>query len=315
MSFELVEPPRLSRATVSREEPLRLDAERLASSWPKARVLVVDEKARTPIRQGADGSFQIVTKSGTDVAAEPPAGACLLGEQDGVAYWAVRGAPSLIDGDDPSEWQDLRTRGGDLDATGAGLMVTAVAVLGWHDNAQFCARCGSTTSSTHAGWMRVCDKCAHEEYPRTDPAIICLVHDGGSGDAAKVLLARQPVWPPGRYSVLAGFVEAGESLEACVAREIGEEVGVDVTDVRYLGSQAWPFPRSLMIGFSAVADAAQPLVPADGEIAEAFWVTRAELRGALTEGDWTTQGGQQLLMPPSVSIARSMLESWAAHTS
>jgi NAD+ diphosphatase len=310
--FELTTPPRLSRATVDREEPLRLDPERLIAGWPKARVLVVDGKGRSPIRLDANDVYSVVTKPGPELSAEPPADASLLGEQDGVAYWAVRGAPSLIDGDDPSEWQDLRARGADLDATSAGLMVSAVAVLGWHDNAQFCARCGSATEPTHAGWMRVCVKCRHEEYPRTDPAIICLVHDGGTGDSGQVLLARQPVWPPGRYSVLAGFVEAGESLEACVAREIAEEVGVTVSDIRYLGSQAWPFPRSLMIGFSAVADPAQQLVLADGEIAEAFWLTRAELRRALHEGDWANDDGNPVLLPPPVSIARSMLDAWAA---
>jgi NAD+ diphosphatase len=114
--------------------------------------------------------------------------------------------------------------------------------------------------------------------------------------------------------VLAGFVEAGESLEACVQREIHEEVGVRVDDVSYLGSQAWPFPRSLMVGFSAVADPTTPLVPADGEIAEAMWVTRAELRRALDDGDWGARPDAErpLLLPGRVSIARSMLESWAA---
>ncbi|WP_181783205.1 NAD(+) diphosphatase, partial [Pseudonocardia pini] len=149
-----------------------------------------------------------------------------------------------------------------------------------------------------------------EEYPRTDPAVICLVHDG----ADRVLLARQPVWPPGRYSVLAGFVEAGESLEACVAREIGEEVGLDVTDVTYLGSQAWPFPRSLMLGFHARADPDQPLVPADGEIEEARWITRAELRESMARGDWAATpepGSRTVLLPGRVSIARSMLDAWA----
>ncbi|HWN31368.1 MAG TPA: NAD(+) diphosphatase [Pseudonocardia sp.] len=312
MRFELSTPPRLSRATVSRAEPLRLDPERLAAGWPKAKVLVVDDKGRAPIRLDANNEYAVVTRPGPDFGSEPPSNASLLGEQDGVDYWAVRGAPSLIEGDDPSEWQDLRARGGDLDATSAGLMVSAVAVLGWHDNAKFCARCGSATEPTHAGWMRVCVKCRHEEYPRTDPAVICLVHDNGTGDSAQVLLARQPVWPPRRYSVLAGFVEAGESLEACVAREIEEEVGVTVSAIRYLGSQAWPFPRSLMIGFSAVADPAQQLVPADGEIAEAFWLTRGDLRRALNEGDWANQDGNPVLLPPPVSIARSMLDAWAA---
>lgn len=307
MTFELVEPPRLSRATVDRSEPLRLDAERLLASWPKARMVVVDDKGRAAIRPGSSEGYLLVTRPATDFGGEPPSAAVLLGEQDQVAYWAVRGAPSLIDGDDPSEWQDLRNRGGDLDSTGAGLLVTAVAVLGWHDNAGFCARCGSGTEPAHAGWMRVCIRCRHEEYPRTDAAIICLVHDG----ADRVLLARQPVWPPGRYSVLAGFVEAGESLEGCVAREIGEEVGLEVSDIRYLGSQAWPFPRSLMIGFSAVADPEQELRPADGEIAEAFWVTRDQLRRAHRDEDWDAVGdGTALLLPPAVSIARSMLDSW-----
>jgi NAD+ diphosphatase len=312
VSFELTEPPVLSRATVDRQESLRWDTDRLMSGWPKTRVLVVDEQGRTPIRLDSDGAYRVVTKAGPEFGERPPDGAALLGEQDGTAYWAVRGQPSLIDGDDPAEWQNLRARGGDLNPTEAGLFVTAVAVLSWHDNAGFCARCGSATESRNAGWMRACTRCGHEEYPRTDPAVICLVHDGGTGSSAQVLLARQPVWPPGRYSVLAGFVEAGESLEACVTREIIEEVGIDVTDIHYLGSQAWPFPRSLMIGFSAVADPAQPLVPADGEIAEAFWLTRADLRKALTDGDWVSGDGNPLLLPPPVSIARSMLNSWAA---
>jgi NAD+ diphosphatase len=111
--------------------------------------------------------------------------------------------------------------------------------------------------------------------------------------------------------VLAGFVEVGESLEGCVRREIHEEVGVDVRDIAYLGSQAWPFPRSLMLAFEAVADPEAPLAPADGEIAEAMWVTRADLRGALRAGDWGVSEAP-LLLPGKVSIARSMLESWAA---
>ena len=307
MNLQLVEPPWLSRGAVDRAESLRLDSERLLSGWHKARVVVVDAKDRAAIRHESAGALMLVTKPAIDFGTEPPHGAVLLGEQDGVAFWAVRGAPSLIDGDDPSQWRDLRSSGADLDGMGAGLLVTAVAVLGWQDNARFCARCGSATTPTQAGWMRVCTSCKHEEYPRTDAAIICLVHDG----ADKVLLARQPSWPPGRFSVLAGFVEAGESLEACVAREIREEVGIDVDDIAYVGSQAWPFPRSLMIGFAAVGDPHQPLRLADGEIAEAIWVTRDELRQAQRDGDWAaTSDGATLLLPPAVSISRTMLDSW-----
>jgi NAD+ diphosphatase len=184
-------------------------------------------------------------------------------------------------------------------------------VLTWHDRARFCSRDGSPTHPGHAGWHRTCQAAGHEEYPRTDPAVICLVHDGGD----RVLLARQPVWPVGRFSVLAGFVEAGESLEACVLREVEEEVGVTVRDVCYLGSQAWPFPRSLMVGFHALADPDIPLVPADGEIEEARWVTRTQVRAALADGaDWAGAVSEEraLLLPGSVSIARTMLDAWAA---
>lgn len=312
--FELVEPPVLSRFTVDRCEELRLDSARQVESWPKARMLVVDERGRAPMRQTRGGEWEMLTKPATDFGPSPSKDAALLGEQDGIAYWTVRGRPSLIDGDDPSQWFDLRTKGGVLDSTGAGLFTTAVAVLGWHDAGGFCANCGSTTERRNAGWATHCPSCGREEYPRTDPAVICLVHDGGTGGSAKVLLARQPIWPPGRYSVLAGFVEAGESLEACVLREIEEEVGLVVSDVRYLASQAWPFPRSLMIGFSAIGDPSVTLRPAEGEISEAFWVTRDELREGLVDNDWESPGDPtgKLMLPPSISIARSMLDAWAA---
>jgi NAD+ diphosphatase len=325
--FELINPPVLSRSGVFRDEPLRTDTARQVAGWPSAQLVVVDDKGRTPVEWDAApgagfrvtdaGSWDVAEGSGARLRTRPTTGdtptdgAVLLGEREGVAYWAVRGGPDLVAGDDPSEWADLRMTGAVLDALGAGLFTTAVAVLNWHDMAQFCARDGSPTHAANAGWHRHCEAAGHEEYPRTDPAVICLVHDG----ADQVLLARQPVWPEGRYSVLAGFVEAGESLEACVQREIHEEVGVVVSDVRYLGSQAWPFPRSLMLGFQAQADPTAPLMPADGEIEEAMWVTRAELRAALGRGDWageTQPGERPLLLPGRVSIARSMLDSWAA---
>ena len=319
--FRLLTPPILSRSAVLRDEPLRTDVERQLRGWHAARLVVVDDKGRTPVDWGGGEPPTGPWDSVRDRAAHlrtrptrgdtPPESAVLLGEADDVQYWAVRGQPDLAAGDDPGEWADLRTAGAALDALGAGLLTGAVAVLNWHDAARFCARDGSPMHPGHAGWHRVCEASGHEEYPRTDPAVICLVHDG----ADRVLLARQPVWPEGRFSVLAGFVEAGESLEACVMREIHEEVGAAVRDVQYLGSQAWPFPRSLMVGFHALADPDVPLVPADGEIAEAMWVTREELRAALDHGDWSAErpeSAKRLLLPGQVSIARSMLESWAA---
>jgi NAD+ diphosphatase len=319
--FSLNAPPVLSRSAVMRDEPIRTDRERQLAGWPKARLVVLDEGGRTPVdwgdvRRPRDG-WDMIDGSGARLLTRPTTGevppddAVLLGEHDGVAYWAIRGQVDLVAGEDPTDWADLRTVGAALDALGAGLLTGAVAVLNWHAAARFCTRDGSPMHPRNAGWHRVCEAEGHEEYPRTDPAVICLVHDGGD----RVLLARQPVWPEGRFSVLAGFVEAGESLEACVLREIHEEVGATVTDVQYLGSQAWPFPRSLMIGFHAVADPEVPLLPADGEIAEAMWVTREELRAALAEGDWSGgEGAKRLRLPGKVSIARSMLESWATLT-
>ena len=313
VSFRLLGPPTLSRSAVLRDEPLRYDTDRQRAGWPKARLVVVDAEGRVPVDwtgaapdgpwgMDTDGTARLATVP--TIGDAPPAYAVLLGEADGVAYWAVR--ENAVPGEDPVARADLRQAGAALDALGAGLLTTAVAVLNWHDAAGFCGVDGSPTRPQAAGWHRVCAAHGHEHYPRTDPAVICLVHDGGD----RVLLGRQPVWPEGRFSVLAGFVEAGESLEACVLRELHEEVGVRVRDVGYLGSQAWPFPRSLMVGFEAVADADEPLRPADGEIAEAMWVTRAQLQEALAAGDWAGEGA--LRLPGKVSIARAMLEAWAA---
>jgi NAD+ diphosphatase len=316
--FELLFLPSLSRFTVDRREPLRADTERLVQLWPKSRVLVIDTRGRTLV---ADKGTRIVDRPATEFGDVPPDAAVLLGEQDGVAYWGYPLAESETDVSVPGgrawqfpeltdepQWLDLRACGALLDDTWAGLFTSAVAVFAWHRNAQFCARCGSTTTSVKSGWARICDACGHEEYPRTDAAVICLVHDGVGVNGSQVLLARGAGWPEGRYSVLAGFVEAGESLEACVAREIAEEVGVTVGGIRYLGSQPWPFPRSLMVGFAAVGDPAVPLVPADGEIAQAKWVSRETVRQALAEPGSV----EDLLLAPGASIAYRMISSWAA---
>lgn len=307
--FSLLSTPTLARSAVLRDEPLRADTARQLAGWATARLVVVDARGRTPVDWGTGGrpagpwdsgageDLRLLTRPTTGDT--PPEGVVLLGEADGVAYWAIRGE---ADPGDPSEWGDLRQAGAALGALGAGLLTGAVAILHWHDASRFCSRDGSPTHVRNAGWLRVCEEAGHEEYPRTDPAVICLVHDG----ADRVLVARQPVWPAGRYSVLAGFVEAGESLEACVAREIHEEVGIAIRDIAYLGSQAWPFPRSLMVGFHAAADPDAPLVLADGEIEDAKWITRAQLKSALADEH------HALLLPSRASIARVMLESWAA---
>ncbi|MCK9898618.1 NADH pyrophosphatase [Parafrankia colletiae] len=325
--FRLVSPPVLAGAKILRDEHLRRDVGRHQLGWAAARVVVVDAEGRSPVEwtaapaaPGASGAPQpgtaqsgprLRTVAARDLAAAPPPDAVLLGEAESLTYWAVRGAPDEAAADGPSQWLNLYSVGAELPAFEAAVMAAAVALLSWHDNARFCARDGSPTHPRNAGWARVCEAGQHEEYPRTDPAVICLVHDG----ADRVLLARQRTWPADRFSVLAGFVEAGESLEACVAREIAEEVGVDVSGISYLGSQAWPFPRSLMIGFHAVADPRQPIRLDDKEIAEARWVHRHDLDGALARNDWaaaTDADRGQLLLPGRLSIARTMIDSWAA---
>jgi NAD+ diphosphatase len=316
--FQLDSLPLLSRSTMERDEGLRDDEQRQKELWQDGRVLLLDPHGRTPITAGGSVLAHRPAKTfGSDLPAE----ALLLGEEEGVGYWAIpvdfEAEPSVLDwrswqdiGDKADEqWLDLRGAGSFLDATSAGLFTTAVALTNWHSRARFCAKCGAVVQRVKAGWATHCTGCGREEYPRTDPAVICLVHDRAD---TQVLLARQPIWPKGRYSVLAGFVEAGESLEACVAREIGEEVGVDVADIRYLGSQPWPFPRSLMLGFAATADPTRPVKPADGEIEEAHWVSREVVQEALAaEKD---KAEHWLGLPGPTSIARRMLESWVQHS-
>ncbi len=173
----------------------------------------------------------------------------------------------------------------------------AVGLIGWHAAAGFCGTCGAVTTVVHGGHARRCPSCGREDYPRTDPAVIVAITD----DSDRILLGRQAIWPATHYSVLAGFVETGEALEQTVRREIGEEVGVTVGEMSYLGSQPWPFPRSLMVAFHAHALTTE-ITPAPGEIETADWFGRGELATALTEGSLT--------LPPPASIARRMIQAW-----
>lgn len=178
------------------------------------------------------------------------------------------------------------------------LAFTAAGLVGWHARSQFCSVCGASTSSVSAGMARRCTGCGQEHYPRTDPAVIVAILDSDD----RLLLGRQPVWPAGRHSVFAGFVEVGESLEQAVHREMAEEVGLDLHSLRYLGSQPWPFPRSLMVAFVAHADRTE-LTLATEEIERARWFTRDELRAALDV---------EITLPFQASIARRMIEAWLA---
>jgi NAD+ diphosphatase len=305
VDFELRDIPVLSRVGADRADQLRTDVDAAAAGWAEAALLRVDSRNQVLV---ADG--RAVLGAAAELAHKPPPDAVFLGRIEGGRHvWAVRGAlQAPEDPDVQADVVNLRSLGPIFDDTSSQLVSSAIALLNWHDNARFSAVDGSPTRPARAGWSRINPITGHEEFPRIDPAVICLVHDGGD----RVVLARQTVWPERMFSLLAGFVEAGESFEVCVAREIREEIGLHVRDVRYLGSQPWPFPRSLMVGFHAQADPAEDFSFNDGEIAEANWFTRAEVRAALEAGDWSSSSGSKLLLPGSISIARVIIESWAA---
>lgn len=197
-------------------------------------------------------------------------------------------------------WLGLREAGTELTDTDTGVFTSALALAHWHRRHPYCPVCGAATASAQAGWVRRCPTDGIEHHPRTDPAIIVAVTDADD----RLLLAQGVGWAPRRMSLLAGFVEAGESFEAAVAREVVEEVGVELDQIRYRGNQPWPFPASLMVGFTARATAqtAADLRLQPEEIAAARWFSRAELTAAVAT--------REVVLPSRISIARSLIEQW-----
>ena len=192
----------------------------------------------------------------------------------------------------------LRELGGTLDEFELGISMQATALSNWHRSHPHCSKCGAETKSTLGGSVRVCVKDQSQHHPRTDSAVIVLVKDKDD----RILLGHQPIWPDGRFSTFAGFLEPGETFEQCVEREVFEESGVKVNEIKYLGSQPWPFPASIMIAFSAVVDDPST-AKADGvEITEVRWFSRAELKSSVADGS--------LLLPPTISVARKMIAMW-----
>ena len=274
--------PALSRAEVDRDAPRRDDPAALEKAWETGEVLVIDGQGRALL----DGTELVLLPS-----SEAPEGDRLyLG---GGRYFAVAAdLPRKLG----TVAKGLREVGSLLSDRDAGLMVHAVGLVNWHLAHPHCSRCGATTSSAKGGAVRVCDSDGSEHFPRTDPAMIVLVHDGGD----RCLLGRQAIWPAGMYSTLAGFVEPGESAEQAVVREVMEETGVRVSSVSYQASQPWPFPSSLMLGFHAQADGSQVPAATDGELEDARWVSRADIRDGV------------VAVPPSVSIAHKLITDWVS---
>ena len=308
------EVPILARSAHDRIAHRRTDEEWTSAAWddPASRVLLLSAAATAPV--GQDGrSLRYVSPS---EAAAVAGVRVLLGTAEGVVYLALLATGELdaaggADGLAGAQWRGLRELATELDDLDVGLLTTAVALQAWHQTHRHCPRCGEPTRVSQAGWARTCPVDSSEHFPRTDPAVIMLVHDG----AGRCILARGPRWPPGRMSVLAGFVEAGESAEAAVAREVREEVGIEVCDVTYVASQPHPFPASLMLGYTArVAGDPQLRIDAE-EILEAGWFTREDVRRTTDFGsEPVPEAGVPLpqlrALPGAMSIARQLINAW-----
>jgi NAD+ diphosphatase len=237
-----------------------------------------------------DGGARVLGGGEWDAMTLPAVRAIELGALDGVPCRAVELSP-----DEPlprgTVLRGLRALHGVLDAGDFRRAVRAVQIVEWDRSHQFCGRCGHATERVPGEFARACPVCAVPEYPRLSPAVIVRIERGD-----EILLARGPATPPGMYSTLAGFVEPGESLEEAVVREVREEVGVELADVRYFGSQPWPFPHSLMIGFTA-SYAGGELTPQEGEIEHAAWFTPHAMPA---------------VTPSRISIARALIDDWLA---
>ena len=260
---------------------------------PMTRVLVVAGNRLRPV----DGVVEWVAP---DQA--PDGTLVLLGARDDVVHLAVIVAPEDARGA-KEEWIPLRAllmTLSDREPAQAPLLMHAIGLAEWHHVTRFCPRCGGPLESRAAGHELRCTSCDRPQFPRTDPAVIMAITHG-EGDDEAILLGRSPVWPPGRYSTLAGFCEPGETLEDAVRREVEEEVGVVVGEVAWFGNQPWPLPSSLMLGFTGRALTRD--IEVDGaEIEHARWFTRAEFMAARECGD--------LIVPRGISISSSLIEAW-----
>ena len=269
----------LSRSELDRAAHLRSNQSKLDELWQRAKIIDllgdrfrIEGNSLAYISSGAEGEryFLGLDKNGTPF------------------FVAHRTASSK---EFPAEYQTLN-------ALEVGAAVHALALSQWHDAHRKCAKCGADTRSISGGAVRKCTSCDADHHPRTDPAVIVLVKD----ERDRILLGRQKAWPPKRFSTFAGFVEPGESFESTVIREVGEECGGTVSSMRYLGSQPWPFPASLMIAYEAQISNPEAVKEDGEEIEEIIWLDRETLK--------TKVAAEELLLPPKVSVARAMIESW-----
>jgi NAD+ diphosphatase len=305
----------LARSAIDRDNVLRLKPDLLNELWLDAqtRVMLLWD-GKTLLLGSADApSPQLRLVAPQSLAAIRAAGSVQLDAYLGFTFEAEGGVAAntkvllaVLDAagaveiePDSAAWHGLRRTGAGLTARDSGLYAEALALSNWHESHLYCPRCGEATEIIQAGWVRDCPRDGHQVFPRTDPAIIVSVID----EQDRILLGSQGVWEDNRWSILAGFVEPGESLAAAVQREVFEESGVRVISPDYLGSQSWPFPYSLMVGFTARVDPAHrglELAPDGVEIEKLRWFSREEIAAE----------SSQLLLPGKLSIAGALIEHW-----
>ncbi|WP_419809300.1 NAD(+) diphosphatase [Sphingomonas sp.] len=284
-------PPGFTGGALDRADRLRHDPDVLAAAldW-RTRLLVLGPGYEPEVDEGGRLGWTSLAQAPED------AELVLLGLADGRAHVA---AITYQPGGAAFRSPRLLMALAELAPGEAATWAAARSVLDWHARHRFCANCGTPTTVFRAGWGRKCEACATEHFPRTDPVVIMIAeHDG------RALLGRQAAWPAGRYSALAGFLEPGEAIEEAVARELHEEAGVRVHDVRYVASQPWPFPSQLMI--ACVAQAEDDALTLDThELEDAIWVSRDEVRAVLAGGEGS------FIAPPPHAIAHTLLTRWA----
>ena len=287
-------PPVYAVPGLDRAAHRRLDSDwlRQARNDPRSRVVLLSDLLVPTC--GPDGLPSLHAPSVAQLGAAAPADAIFLGERDGIAWFAADQGAGASEG---ARWVELRAVALLLAAEDAALLAYARALVHWHRTHRFCGHCGGATVASQGGHARHCAGCGRDGFPRTDPAVIVLVTHG-----ERCLLGRSPRFPPGMYSTLAGFVEPGESLEQTLRREVREEVGIEIEAPVYRGSQPWPFPQSLMLGFRATARGTA-LTLDRREIEDARWLDRAEL---------IDPARRPVRLPNPDSIARRLIEEWLA---
>ncbi len=276
---------------LDRAEHLRQDNEALNQLWPQAKIIIIDLEGNARFQTDVPDPYFL---RGADFFLERPVNCSFLGQIDKQTWFAVR---AEFIAELPPHAVDLRTAAATWAHLPASIFAQARALLYWQERNRFCGACGNGLSLVRGGFMAKCEACGSEHYPRTDSAVIMAVSDG-----ERLLLGRQASWPENRWSVLAGFLEPGESLEQTVIREVWEEAGVHVDRAEYAASQPWPFPASLMLGFHAYA--APQAATAGDELEQARWFSAEELRAGIASG--------QMGISPRLSISRWLIEDWCA---